>query len=268
MSEPVLYRVNQGVAEIVLNRPEKHNAFNAHVIQSLNEMIEETANDSAVRIVVLRSEGKHFSAGADLEWMRANANADHQANLDDAAELARLMRGLFELSKPTIARVQGSAFGGALGLISCCDIAIASARSKFCLSEVKLGILPAVISPYVLRAIGPRAMQRYTLTAELFDAKEALRLGLIHEIVEETSLDAEVELFTRLFKQNGPNALFRAKALLRQIESGPIDDALVDYTTRAIADVRVSPEGQEGLSAFLEKRPAAWTLADGAAEHD
>jgi methylglutaconyl-CoA hydratase len=247
-----------GRADLVINRPDKHNAFNESVISSLLCGLQRLKYHPRIRVLVLRSEGQHFSAGADLNWMRKLGQSSHAENLHDAGELARLMIQLDEFHCPVIARVQGIAFGGAVGLIACCDIAIGTPSSRFSLSEVRLGLAPAVISPYVNRAIGPRAMRRYTLTAEVFDAAAALQLGLLHRIVALESLDAAISEQVKGLLLNSPAAMRRAKFLLQSIDQQPISKELTELTIQTIADLRVSEDGQEGLSAFLEKRAPAW----------
>ena len=217
--------------------------------------------DPAARVIVLSSAGKSFCAGADLNWMKRAITNNAQENLHDAHAFARLMRTLNELSKPTIARVHGPAFGGGVGLIAACDIALATYDAQFALTEVKLGILPAVVAPYLMAAIGERQCRRYLLSAERFSAAEAYRIGLVHEIVPgEEELDEAIgEIIDSLLK-NGPNAQAECKALLRIIAGQPIDDATVEETTQRAAIVRSTPEGHEGLSAFLEKRKPNWIV--------
>jgi methylglutaconyl-CoA hydratase len=257
---PVLLRRHaDGVAELVLNRPEKRNAFDDSIIQELITRLEEIDRDREVRVVVLRSEGKHFSAGADLAWMHRMAENSHQENLDDARQLARLLERLNTLGKPTIALVQGAAFGGAVGLAAACDIAIAAADAKFCLSEVKLGLIPAVISPYVIRAIGERQSRRYFITAEVFSAEQARDFGLVHVVADSTeALQTHCGEFLEKLRHNGPQAMQAAKSLILAVSHRPIDATVIEDTARRIADIRVSAEGQEGLGAFLNKRKASW----------
>jgi len=249
---------HRGVATISLNRPERHNAFDDQLIAELTQVLEQVASDNQVRAVVLASEGKSFSAGADLHWMQRMAQYSFEENLADASALGNLLRVLNFLPKPTIARVQGAAFGGAVGLVSCCDIAVASVRAKFCLSEVKIGIVPATISPYVIAAIGQRAARRYFVTAEPFDAATAAQLGLVSKVVEESELDAVVNRMLEQLLANSPAAICAAKKLVFEVAEQPIDDALIARTSELIAGIRVSDEGQEGLSAFLEKRTPSW----------
>ncbi|WP_226468639.1 enoyl-CoA hydratase-related protein [Luteimonas panaciterrae] len=257
-SAPLLLQRTDAVARLRLNRPELHNAFDAALIAGLTGELERLAGDATVRIVVLEGEGASFSAGADLNWMRGMASASEAENRADALALARLMRTLDELPKPTIARVHGAAFGGGVGLVACCDIAIGTPEAKFGLTESKLGLLPAVISPYVIAAIGARQARRYFATAEIFDADVALKLGLLHEVVAADSLDAAVERQIGLLLKAGPLASAQAKALVRSVAAQTDRDALDDANAALIAKLRISPEGQEGLSAFLDKRPPVW----------
>ncbi|MCH8538054.1 MAG: enoyl-CoA hydratase/isomerase family protein [Alkalimonas sp.] len=252
----------QGVASLTLNRPEVHNAFDDVMIEQIIQALQQLADDATVRVLLLKANGKNFSAGADLNWMRSMAEKNYQQNLDDAGRLAELMRLLDVFPKPTIAVVQGAAFGGAVGLLACCDIAIADAKASFCLSEVKIGLIPAVISPYVIRAIGERASRRYFITAERFFAEEALRLGLLHQIVENDSLEDITQQLCQQLLQNSPAAVSAAKTLIADVSQRPIDAQLISHTTEAIARIRVSAEGQEGLTAFLTKRSPNWLPKD------
>lgn len=255
----VLTEVDErGVAVVTLNRPEVHNAFDDVLIGRLTEVLSELNDDSNVRVVQLTGAGPSFSSGADFNWMRSQAKNTRPKNLKDAMGLATLMQTLAGTSKPTIARIHGSAYGGGIGLIACCDIAVASERARFCLSEVKFGLVPAVIAPYVVAAIGPRAARRYTLTAEVFDAGEAQRLGLIHKAVEDNRLEVVAEEFTRALLQNGPEAMAAAKDLIEAVTWRRMDDSVIADTAKRIADLRASTEGQEGISAFLEKREPGW----------
>ncbi|MDX1693205.1 MAG: enoyl-CoA hydratase/isomerase family protein [Ketobacteraceae bacterium] len=257
--QQVIFEIDSaGMATITLNRPEVHNAFNDAVIARLIAAIDTCHNHEDVRVVLLRSTGKNFSAGADLNWMKNMAGMDHEENRKDAANLASLMEKLYRLDKPVITRVQGKSFGGALGLIACSDIAVAADNASFCLSEVKIGLVPAVISPYVVRAMGQRAAGRYCLTAETFDARQALDFGLIHEVCEEPQLDDRVQRIMNTLAGNGPRAVAKAKGLVQYVADNQIDAVTIQHTTELIADVRVSPEGQEGLRAFLEKRKPRW----------
>src|SRR5690606_10771289 len=215
--------------------------------------------DNRVKVVILRSEGKHFSAGADLAWMRRMADNSHQENLDDARQLARLMEVLNTLHKPVIGLVQGAAYGGAVGLAACCDIVIATATASFCLSEVKLGLIPAVISPYVVRAIGERQARRYFISAEVFTAAQAREYGLVHIVCDDVeAMEAHCNDLLRQLAMNGPEAMKAAKDLVFAVSHKAIDGEVIEDTARRIADIRVGAEGQEGLSAFLNKRRANW----------
>ncbi len=259
MTNPLL-NIRQGpVARLRMNRPMIHNAFDAMLIAALTGALNALAADDSVRVVVLEGAGASFSAGADLHWMRGMAAAGEEENRVDSLALARLMRTLDELPKPTIARVQGAAFGGGVGLVACCDIAIGAREAKFGLTESKLGLLPAVISPYVIDAIGTRQARRWFATAEIFGARQARKMGLLHEVVEEADLDAAVDQQVSLLLKAGPLAAAQAKALIRRVASHT-DGARHDADNAAlIARLRVSPEGQEGLSAFLDKRKPGWS---------
>ena len=251
--------INDGVATIRMNRPEVHNAFDDALIAALTSELRRLDRSLLARIIVLAANGKSFSAGADLNWMRRMAKYSQEENLRDALALADLMRTLDGMGKPTIAQVQGAAFGGGVGLVACCDIAIASTEAAFCLSEVRLGLIPSVISPYVIAAIGERAARRYFLTAERFDAVEARRLGLVHEVVEGVALDDTVAKIAGQLLKGGPRALAAAKKLIADVSRRPMDDGLSAETARRIAAIRVEPEGQEGLAAFFDKRSPDWT---------
>ena len=250
---------DRGVAVVTLDRPEKHNAFDDGMIAGLRTAFDQLATDDGVRVVVLASEGKSFSAGADLGWMKRMAEYDYQHNLADARLLADMLKALYDIPQPTIARVQGAAFGGAVGLVSCCDMAVASERASFSLSEVRIGLVPATISPYVIRAMGERAAGRYFTTAERFSAEEAHRLGLVSEVVAEDGLDIALDHLLNTVLQNGPLAVREAKRLVHDVAGHPITPALVEGTCELIARIRTSDEGQEGLGAFLNKRTPDWS---------
>ncbi|MFT4994441.1 MAG: methylglutaconyl-CoA hydratase [Paraglaciecola sp.] len=255
----VLYQVDtRGVATVTLNRPDIHNAFDDQLIAELTTIFQHVGQDDAVRVMILASKGKSFCAGADLNWMKRMADYSYAQNLADANALAQMLLTLNELPKPTIARVQGAAFGGAVGLIACCDMAIGSKLSKFCLSEVKLGLIPATISPYVIDAIGARAARRYFTTAEVFSSMRARRLGLLSEAVTEEELDQTIEQLVEHLLKNAPKAVASAKQLVFDVRDTPAGKGLLDLTSERIAAARVSAEGQEGLSAFLQKRKANW----------
>ena len=248
------------VARLRMDRPDLHNAFDAGLIGDLASALARLGEDARVRAVVLEGSGRSFSAGADLNWMRGMAAADEATNREDALALARLMRTLDELPKPTVARVHGAALGGGVGLVACCDIAIGVPEAKFGLTEARLGLLPAVISPYVIAAIGARQARRWFATGEVFDAQAARRMGLLHEIVPASELDAAVERQLTLLLKAGPVATAQAKTLVRSVQAHVDRDALDAATADLIAALRVSPEGQEGLSAFLDKRTPAWAV--------
>ncbi|MES9968562.1 MAG: enoyl-CoA hydratase/isomerase family protein [Candidatus Thiodiazotropha sp.] len=255
----VLNITGDGIAQLTINRPEVHNAFDDDVIEQLISGIKSCETIPSVRALVLRSNGRNFSAGADLGWMRRMAGNSHDENLEDARRLAYLMKVLNSFSKPTVALVQGSAFGGAVGLVACCDIVIAEFASRFCLSEVKIGLIPAVISPYVVRAIGERQARRYFLTAEPFCARQAQIFGLVHEIVDEAdALDEACERIIAKLHANSPQAMRAAKELIFSVSQRALDEDVIDDTAQRIADIRASEEGQEGLGAFLEKRTPTW----------
>ena len=262
MAEPMFLEAidEAGVARITLNRPEVHNAFNDDLIAELTAALVRLEQDPAVRAVVLAAAGKSFSAGADLNWMKRMAGYSEEENRADARGLAGLMRSLNELAKPTVALVQGAAYGGGVGLVACCDIAIAATRASFCLSEVKLGLIPAVISPYVIAAIGERSARRYFVTAERFDAETALRLGLVQEVVAPEELEAAGRRVLEALLAGGPEAQAAAKRLVRDMAGRPIDDALVEETAKRIAEVRAGDEAREGISAFLEKRRPSFAV--------
>jgi methylglutaconyl-CoA hydratase len=259
MTSPLLNLREGPVARLRLNRPLVHNAFDAMLIAALTGALDALGRDDSVRVVVLEGEGASFSAGADLHWMRGMAAASEAENREDSLALARLMRTLDELPKPTIAKVHGAAFGGGVGLVACCDIAIGVPDAKFGLTESRLGLLPAVISPYVIEAIGAGQARRWFATAEIFDADQACRMGLLHEVVNATTLDTAVQRQIDLLLKAGPLASAQAKALVRRVASHS-DGARHDADNASlIARLRVSPEGQEGLAAFLDKRKPGWT---------
>lgn len=246
------------VARITLDNPDKRNAFDDSIIASLTEAFEKAGSDDSVRVVVLQAAGKHFSAGADLNWMRAMGKLDAAQNKSDALRLARLMQAIDQCPKPVVARVQGAAFGGALGLICAADMAVATDSARFCLSEVKLGIVPAVISPYVVRALGPRQAGRYFMSAEVITADKAEAMGIVHEVVPEAELDQAVDALVSNLLLAAPQAQIEARNLIERVSHGPIDNAMLTGTAELIARLRTGAEGQEGLTAFLEKRAPNW----------
>ena len=253
--------IDDRVARIALNRPEVHNAFDDELIYELTGTLTKLDEDTAIRAIVLTGNGASFSAGADLNWMRRMAMLSETDNRADSARLAALMRTLDDFSKPTVACVNGAAYGGGVGLVACCDIVVASDTAKFGLSEVKLGLVPAVISPYVVAAIGVREARRLFLTAETFDAAEARRIGLVHHVVPAAELDASVNHVLSLLRSGGPIAQTEAKKLVAHMAASPgLSAAAIDADNAAlIARLRVSAEGQEGIGAFLSKRKAQWT---------
>ena len=252
-------RPASAVAWVTLARPAVRNAFNDVVIAALTRAFRELDADESVRVVVLAADGPAFCAGADLHWMRRMADYSHAQNLADAASLAEMLRTIATCRKPTIARVQGDAYAGGMGLVAACDLAVAADTAQFCLSEVKLGLIPATISPYVIRAIGARAAQRYFLTAERFDAATALRLGFVHESVPPDALDAGVQAFVAALLAASPEALAACKRLLHEVTGQPIDAALIARTAVFIADARASDDGRHGVRAFLDKGKPRWS---------
>lgn len=247
-----------GVATVTMNRPDVHNAFNDAVIAELTRTLHRLGEDASVRVVVLRGAGRSFSAGADLGWMRRMAGYSRDENTADALHLAGLMRTLNFLPKPTVAAVHGPAFGGGVGLVACCDIAVASEAASFSLSEVRLGLIPAAISPYVVAAMGERAARRAFLTAERFDAREAHRVGLVHEVAPADGFEAAVDAVVARLLEGGPRAQAASKDLIFAVAGRPVDDALMRDTAERIAVRRASDEGREGVTAFLEKRDPSW----------
>lgn len=259
MSPSILSEIDAGIGILTLNRPERHNAFDATVIDELARAIERMANDARVRVVVLSSTGKSFCAGADLDWMRRAASLPPEDNLREARELARMLRRFKTCPKPVIARVQGPAHGGGVGLLACCDIVIATFDAQFSFSEVKLGLIPATIGPHVIAAIGERHARRYMLTAERFSAREAYRIGLVHElVVDEAALDEAIGDLAEALLKNGPQAMAECKRMLMDYAARPLDDALVEDSAQRITRLRTSAEGREGMDAFLQKRPPNW----------
>ncbi len=256
----VLFRASPGgVATIALNRPEVHNAFNEEMIERLADILEDLHGADGIRVVLLEAAGESFSAGADLNWMRHAAEAPPEDNLEDARSLGAMLHHLATLPQPTIAVVHGAAYGGGVGLVAACDIAIAAKPARFSLSEVKLGLVPAVISPYVVGAIGPRAARRYMLTAERFDAAEALRIGLVHQLVEAPSdLGPAAEAIVSSLFKVAPGAVTKTKRLIAKVTERVLDEHLIDETAHLIATVRASDEAREGVAAFLDKRKPSW----------
>jgi methylglutaconyl-CoA hydratase len=255
-------RFHQGhVARITLNRPDVRNAFNDEVIAELTQAFTQVGQDPQVRAVVLAADGPAFCAGADLNWMRRMADYTRAENLADAGALAEMLRTIHSCLKPTIARVQGDVFAGGVGLVAACDMAVSVDTATYCLSEVKLGLIPATISPYVIRAMGARAAQRYFLTAERFSAAEAHRIGMVHEVVSADQLDAKVAELTQALVSASPNAVRSCKMLVNEVAGRDIDAALIAKTVEGIADIRSSTEGKEGVQSFLQKRKPSWLAA-------
>ncbi len=258
MDTLVRLSIDNQVATITLNRPEVHNAFNEQVIQDLTRILDDLSRSADTRVIVLASNGESFSAGGDIEWMKKSITYSKDENRSDAKRLARMFRAIRESPKPVIARVQGAALGGGVGLVAVSDIAVSLASATFSFSEVKLGILPAVISPFVIEKIGAGPFRRYALTAERFDAEKAKTIGLISEVVHSIhELDEKILEFCTLLRKNGPKALTACKHLLNEISHYPWDKSEA-FTAEQIAEIRVSPEGQEGLRAFLERRKPNW----------
>lgn len=260
MSEAFVFtdRSAPGVVRITLNRPEIHNAFDDRLIQELSAELAAVGAEDAVRVIILTGAGRSFSAGADLNWMRRTATYDEAENLADARALAELLHLLNELPKPTIARVNGAALGGGTGLVACCDIVLASERAVFGTTEVRLGLIPSLIGPYVMGAIGARQARRLMLTGERIDAAEAQRIGLVHQVVPAENLDAAVAQVAGDLGQGGPGAIGAAKQLIRDWAGRPIGAELMEDSAQRIARLRASPEGREGVQAFLDKRQPGW----------
>jgi methylglutaconyl-CoA hydratase len=246
------------VATITLNRPQLRNAFNETAIADLTMAFDEVSQDADVRAIVLAANGPAFCAGADLNWMKKMAGYSFDENEADALRLADMLRTIYFSPKPVVAKVQGDCYAGGMGLVAACDIVVAAEGVNFCLSEVKLGLIPATISPYVIKAMGDQASRRYFLTAERFDARQAHRLGLAHEVVPTEELDATVAGIVQALVNNSPNAVREAKKLVRDIAGLPIDDVLLADTAGRIATIRASNEGREGVASFLEKRKPSW----------
>ena len=248
------------VARITLTMPEIRNAFSDEVIQAITEAFADVGARADVRAVVLAAEGPAFCAGANLNWMRRMADYTREENLADASKLAAMLRTIAECPKPTIARVQGDVYAGGMGLVAACDMAVSVDTAWYCLSEVKIGLAPATISPYVIRAMGARAAQRYFLTAERFTAAEAHRIGFVHEVVAADALDTKVDELLKALTSASPAAVVACKTLVADVVGRDIDEGLIAYTVEAIADIRASTEGREGVQAFLNKRKPAWLL--------
>lgn len=258
MTQALTLAVNDRIARITLTRPEVRNAFNDEVIQQLKAAFESVGANSDVRAVVLAAEGPAFCAGADLNWMRRMADYTRDENIADAGQLAAMLKAIYECPKPTIAAVQGDVFAGGMGLVAACDMAVSVRTATYCLSEVKLGLIPATISPYVIRAMGPRAAHRYFLTADRFSADEAHRIGFVHELVDADALEAKVSELALALVSASPAAVRACKKLVQDVAQREIDAALIASTVEGIADIRASDEGREGVASFLQKRKPSW----------
>ena len=251
-------RPSPHVAEVWLNRPEVRNAFNEHVVAELGTAFRTLAADAELRVIVLGGQGKAFCAGADLTWMRAMAGNDWEANRADAQALADMLWSIWNCPLPVVGRIHGDCYAGGVGLAAVCDVLVAAEGMHFCLSEARLGLLPATIGPYVVRALGEQAARRWFITAERFDATEARRLGFVHEVCTADALDGKVSEIVALLAANGPAAVRACKRLVKDVARAPLDDALRAETARRIADIRASDEGREGVASFLNKRPPSW----------
>ncbi|MBP9953057.1 MAG: enoyl-CoA hydratase/isomerase family protein [Ottowia sp.] len=260
MTQAIRISAQGGIATVVLSRPDVRNAFNDEVIAELSQAFIQLGDDPQVRAIVLMAEGPAFCAGADLNWMRRMADYSREENEQDAEKLAFMLRTIYECPKPTIARVQGDVYAGGMGLVACCDMAVSVDTANYCLSEVKLGLIPATIGPYVIRAMGPRASHRYFLTAERFSAAEARRIGFVHEVVPADQLDATVSTWVQALLAASPNAIKECKKLVQYVADRDITRLLIDHTVKAIADIRASDEGKEGVQSFLNKRKPAWMV--------
>lgn len=261
ITHKVLTEIDErGVATITLNNPAKHNAFDDAIIAELKEAFERIAKNKAVRVMILAAKGKSFCAGGDLAWMKRMKDYSLEENIEDAKALASMLQTLNFLPVPTIARVQGVAVGGGVGLVSCCDMAVANPDASFSLSEVKVGLIPATISPYVIDAIGQRAARRYFTTAERFSSTTAAQLGLVSEVAGEDQLDEQINTLVEALLANSPPAVVAAKQLVFHVAGREINNQLIASTCELIADIRVSADGQEGLAAFFEKRKPTWRI--------
>ena len=258
MSQALTLIVEGAVATITLTQPEIRNAFSDEVIAEITQAFRTAGERPDVRAIVLAAEGPAFCAGANLNWMRRMADYTREENVQDAGMLAEMLRVIYECPKPTIARVQGDVYAGGVGLVACCDIAVSADHVNYCLSETKIGLIPATISPYVIRAMGARAAHRYFLTAERFNAAEALRIGFVHEVVHADELDAKVDTILKNLLSASPNAVRAAKKLVQDVAEREINAQLIAQTVEGIADIRASEEGREGVQSFLAKRKPSW----------
>jgi methylglutaconyl-CoA hydratase len=246
-------------ATVTLNRPEVRNAFNETTIAELTQAFRELGDDADLRAIVLAANGTAFCAGADLNWMKKMAGYTHAENHADALQLAEMLRTIYLCPKPVVAKVQGDCYAGGMGLVAACDIIVAADEVNFCLSEVKLGLIPATISPYVIKAMGENASRRYFLTAERFGAREALRIGFAHDVVAADALDFKVGEIVKALLNNSPNAVREAKVLVREVAGQTVNDALLADTAERIAQIRASEQGREGVASFLEN-PTPWWI--------
>jgi methylglutaconyl-CoA hydratase len=246
------------VATVTLNRPEVRNAFNQATIAELALAFDKLGRDDSVRVIVLAANGSAFCAGGDLNWMKQMAGYSDAENLADATRLADMLRTIYLCPKPVVAKVQGDCYAGGMGLVAACDVVLVAEEANFCLSEVKLGLIPATISPYVIKSMGENAARRYFLTAERFSAREAHRIGFVHDVVAADALDASVAAIVKALVSNSPNAVQQAKVLVREIAGQPVSDALLADSAERIAKIRASDEGREGVASFLEKRKPSW----------
>lgn len=260
MSHKLSITQTGAVARITLTQPEVRNAFSDEVIAEITAAFLDVGVRADVRVVVLAAEGPAFCAGANLHWMRRMADYTREENIADAGKLAEMLRVIYTCPQPTIARVQGDVYAGGMGLVAACDMAVSVDTAGFCLSEVKLGLIPATISPYVIRAMGARAAHRYFLTAERFDAAEALRTGFVHAVVGAEQLDAKVDELARALTSASPNAVRACKKLVHDVAEREIDARLIAATVEGIADIRASEEGREGVQSFLQKRKPGWLV--------
>ena len=260
MFETLSLQIDAHVATVTLNRPDVRNAFNETTIAEITQVFQQLDADSAVRAVVLAANGVAFCAGADLNWMKKMADYTHAENLADAGQLAAMLAAIYRCSKPVVAKVQGDCYAGGMGLVAACDIAMSVDSAHYCLSEVKLGLIPATISPYVIKAMGESAARRYFITAERFSAHEAQRIGFVQEVVSAEALEGKIAEIVKALVSNSPNAVKQAKKLVQDVASREITPTLVAATVEGIAQIRASDEGREGVRSFLEKRKPAWLL--------
>ena len=260
MFETLNFQIESQLATVTLNRPDVRNAFNETTIAEITQVFQQLDADTSVRAVVLAANGPAFCAGADLKWMKKMADYTHAENLADAGQLAAMLAAIYRCSKPVVAKVQGDCYAGGMGLVAACDIAVSVDTANYCLSEVKLGLIPATISPYVIKAMGESAARRYFITAERFAASEAQRIGFVHEVVNAEALDSKVAEIVKALVSNSPNAVKQAKKLVQDVASREITPELVAATVEGIAQIRASEEGREGVRSFLEKRKPSWLL--------